>query len=68
MNPTEQKIFGIIRDDVCSRCPGQSEPHECDRHRRRCESAYERQAREIYLRVVKPLDLERMDFETPLSE
>ena len=54
MNRTEQKIFDIIRADVCGHCS--ADVWECERHTRRCYAGYKRQAREIYLQVLEPLE------------
>ena len=63
MNPTEQRIFNIIKADVCGMCleralAGHSET--CRDHQPRCYAGYERQARAIYKQIVKPL-IERED-------
>ena len=55
MNETEQRIFDIIKTDVCGQCNAGWDG-DCPKHRSRCEASYERQAREIYLRVVLPLE------------
>jgi len=54
LNATEQRIFGIIRSDVCGQC-GTSWDGNCEDHRERCEAGYERQAKKIYWQIVRPL-------------
>ena len=56
--PAEQKIFHIIRDDVCGMCMQRPDFHDagCKHNRPRCYAGYERQAREIYRQLVRPLE------------
>ena len=56
MNPTEQKIFDIIRADVCGQCPSLTDGPLCRKHQPRCHAGYERQAKAIYAEIVKPLE------------
>jgi len=62
MTPVEQRIFDVIRADVCGRCAeaydAALEPHSatCASHKARCYAGYERQAREICRIVVQPLE------------
>ena len=60
MNPTEKRIFDIIKADVCGMCPhvtvNVSFSLSCNLHRDRCYAGYERQAREIYRLVMAPLE------------
>ena len=50
LNPTEHKIFDIIRADVCLSCNATA--RECDAHAPRCHAGYRRQAKAIYEQVV----------------
>jgi hypothetical protein len=54
LNPTEQRIYAIIRADVCGIC--NASPFECEHHSDRCYAGYERQAKAIYAEVVRPLE------------
>ena len=63
MNQTEQRIFEIIRADVCRECGAGGTPACHLIHRDRCHAGYKRQAKAIYEAVVKPLkeDLELVE-------
>ena len=68
MNPTEQRIFDIIRADVCGMCPGSTAnqnlkilKNKCEYYRPSCYAGYQRQAEAIYEQVVKPLMLSLED-------
>ena len=59
MNPTEQRIFEIIRADVCEECPEHKKhplASACPRHRERCYAGYERQAKKICRQIIQPLE------------
>jgi len=57
ITPTEERIFDIIRADVCcGTCKANA--GACDENISRCYAGYERQAREIYRQVVQPLEKE----------
>jgi len=55
---TEQRIFYIIRDDVCGQCQSRTEwlQADCNHSCPRCYEGYTRQARAIYQQVVKPFE------------
>ena len=65
MNPTIERIFEIIRADVCGMCikaPCWS-ADTCKGHERRCHAGYTRQAKAIYEQIVQPLLRQEDDLE-----